>query len=76
MSESFERVARVFAEVFACEPGALSMETVPEDVPTWDSLGHMSLVGALEDEFGIRFEVDEIMEMVSVGRIIEIIEAR
>ena len=51
------------------------METTPEKVPNWDSLGHMNLVAQLEAEFGLQFEVDEIMEMSSAAKIIEILRA-
>ena len=36
----------------------------------------MNLVAQLEEEFGRQFELDEIMEMSSVGKIIEILKAK
>jgi acyl carrier protein len=33
--------------------------------PNWDSLGHMSLVVAIEEEFGVEFEPDDLIEMKS-----------
>ena len=71
-----DRLARLFHEVFDHDPGRFSKETLPEDVAKWDSLGHMNLVGALEREFELEFEIDEIMEMASVARILEILKAR
>ena len=51
------------------------METTPENVPNWDSVGHMNLVAQLETEFGLQFEVDDIMEMSSAAKIVEILRA-
>ncbi len=68
-----ERLAAVFEETFAHEPTSFGPHTVPDDVKKWDSIGHMSLVAALEDAFGVEFEVDEIMEMVDVQKILEIL---
>ena len=48
----------------------------PEEVPNWDSIGHMNLVAELEQEFNQQFEVDEIMEMSSPQKILDILKAR
>lgn len=49
---------------------------MPDDVPNWDSIGHMNLVASLEQEFQVQFEVDEIMEMSSPQKILDILKAR
>lgn len=36
-----------------------------QDIPAWDSVGHMGLVAALEDEFDIEMEIDDIIDMSS-----------
>ncbi|NKB87401.1 MAG: hypothetical protein GKS06_04180 [Acidobacteria bacterium] len=69
-------LAKIFEETFAHDSTRFSAETVPDDVKKWDSIGHMSMVAAMEDKFGVQFEVDEIMEMVDVRKILEILEAK
>lgn len=71
-----DRVAALFEKVFGIEASEFSLNTVPEDVLRWDSLGHMTLVMDLEDTFGVHFEVDEITEMSSGGKIIELLRAK
>ena len=71
-----ERVTALFVKSFKIEPEEFSRDLVPEDVLLWDSLGHMNLVMALEDTFGLHFEVDEITEMSSAGKIIDILQAK
>lgn len=71
-----ERVATLFEKVFGIEASAFSPDMVPEDVLRWDSLGHMTLVMDLEDTFGVHFEVDEITEMSSGRKIIELLRAK
>lgn len=71
-----DRVAAIFEKVFGIEAGEFSLKTVPEDLLRWDSLGHMNLVMDLEDAFNIHFEVDEITEMSSGGKIIEVLKAK
>jgi acyl carrier protein len=71
-----DRVAAIFEKVFGIEPADFSLDTVPEDVLRWDSLGHMNLVMELEDAWNLHFEVDEITEMSSARKIIEILQAK
>ena len=44
-----------------------------QDVPTWDSVGHMGLVSELEDAFGIQFETDDIVDFNSYAKGLEIL---
>ncbi|MDR3515075.1 MAG: acyl carrier protein [Azospirillaceae bacterium] len=39
---------------------------------TWSSLGHMTLVAALEEEFDAMMEADDILEMSSFNKAVEI----
>ena len=71
-----DRLASVFQKAFALDTADFSLNLAPEDVPNWDSIGHMNLVMYLEQEFGRRFEVDEIMEMSSPAKILEILGAK
>jgi acyl carrier protein len=71
-----ERLASVFHKTFSYDSDRFSLDATPDDVPNWDSIGHMNLVSHLEQEFHVQFEVDEIMEMSSARRIAEILRAR
>lgn len=70
---TIQRVAKVFSEAFNVPANLVSADTIPDDVEKWDSLGHINMVNALQGEFGIEFEIDEIMEMATVSKIIEIL---
>jgi acyl carrier protein len=71
-----ERLAAIFEKVFGVEPADFSLDMVPEDVLRWDSLGHMTLVMDVEDAFGVHFEVDEITEMSSARKIVELLRTK
>lgn len=66
-----QRVARVFEEVFAVDPSKFSPSLMPHVVKKWDSLGHMAMVTALEREFAVQFEVDEIMDMIDAAAVLK-----
>lgn len=45
-----------------------------QDVPLWDSVGHMTLVANLEDAFDIMMETDDIIDMSSYEKGKEILK--
>ena len=42
----------------------------------WDSVTHLEITSALEDEFGIEFDIDEITAMENVAKIKQILRKR
>lgn len=44
-----------------------------QDVPGWDSVGHMGLISELEDTFDIQFETDDIVDFNSYEKGIELL---
>jgi acyl carrier protein len=74
--EAFEKVKSAFVTTFACDPATFNIEMLPEDVQGWDSLGHLRLVTALQEQFGCEFEVNEVMDMDSVQKIVTICETK
>ena len=45
-----------------------------QDIDEWDSIGHMSLISALEEKFSITFETDDIIAYDSYNKGIEILK--
>ena len=45
-----------------------------QDVPSWDSVGHMGLISELEDAFDIQFETDDIVDFSSYEKGIELLK--
>lgn len=73
MESIIARVGKVFEAAFTVPASQITTDTTPDDVPKWDSLGHMSMVSILEKEFGTQFELDEVMEMATVRNILDIL---
>jgi acyl carrier protein len=55
----------IFKEVFEIEADQLNDQLEYQSIQSWDSVGHMSLVAALEDEFDIMLEMDDIVDFGS-----------
>ena len=43
------------------------------EVPQWDSLAHVTLISAVEKEFNIKFEVDQVFEIEEVEDFLDIL---
>ena len=69
-------VRQAFKAAFDINPESVSMETTARDISAWDSVGHLSLAGNLEEIFGVSLDVDELMEMESVREIVRIISTK
>lgn len=76
MDETLEGIRKAFQQSFGTEAGTVTLDTSPEDVEGWDSLGHVRLAHNLEQIFELRFEVEEIMEMEDVAEIHRIISQK
>jgi acyl carrier protein len=70
------RVQHVFERAFQLDPGSITLESEPDDIPQWDSLGHATLAYSLEQEFDIRFEIDELMALENVREIVRIVRGK
>lgn len=44
-----------------------------QDIPEWDSVGHMGLMGSLEEAFKIEMEIDDIIDFSSYKKGMEIL---
>jgi acyl carrier protein len=76
MQDVLARVQKAFGAAFEVEPGSVTINTVPGDIRAWDSMGHVTLASSLEQEFGLTFDVDELMEMENVREIVRIVQAK
>ena len=68
-----ERYRGVFVSVLDLDPKQVASGLVYQGVPSWDSVGHMAFIAALEDEFQIELEVDDVIDFASFDFGIEIL---
>ncbi|MCR5179315.1 MAG: acyl carrier protein [Lachnospiraceae bacterium] len=74
--EVLERLQPVFRDVFDDDSITVSAETTSADIDDWDSLEHINLVNAVEQEFGMKFDMGQILTMKNVGEMADIILSR
>lgn len=71
--EVFEKLNTIFRDNFDDENIILSDETSSSDIEDWDSLEQINLVVAVQDEFDIKFSIDEVNAMKNVGKMVDFI---
>jgi acyl carrier protein len=67
--ELHERLEGLFCEVFDDQHLTLTDETTAHDIPKWDSLTHINLMFSIEQEFGVRFNGNELAELKNIGEL-------
>lgn len=70
---NLEKYNKAFIETFEITEDKLAGLKY-QDIPAWDSVGHMSLVAALEDVFGIMMDTDDIIDLSSYEKGKEILK--
>jgi len=70
------RLEAIFRDIFDDESLQLGEEMNRENFEAWDSLGHIRLVSAMEESFGVAFTLDEIEAMTSVPQIVAVLSAK
>lgn len=71
-----EKVIQIINLVLEAKFALDTQEILSEAIENWDSLKHLSIVFALEDEFDIRFSEDEFSELRSLSAIVTNIESK
>lgn len=66
-----DKIIALITRVLEVEEGTITADTRMADVEQWDSLAHVMLIGALEDELGISIDIDAAADMTGVADIIE-----
>jgi acyl carrier protein len=69
-----EKLVEIVAELFELDPAAVDDALTPEDVELWDSLNHLRLVSAVEEEFRIKLSMQEIESIRSLAVLRALVE--
>ena len=75
-AETLEKVRGIAADVLQIDKTSLTPESSPQSVESWDSVQHLNLVLAMEQEFGFTFSPEEMDRMKTVGQIADVVAAK
>jgi acyl carrier protein len=69
-----EKYTEIFIKALSVDKKKFSEKIKYNDIPEWDSIGHMTLMSALEDGFNISIETDDIIDFSSFKKGIQILK--
>ena len=61
-----DKIKEVFSNIFWTPLNEINGQSSPDTIENWDSINHMKLIIALEEEFDVEFTDEEILEMQNV----------
>jgi acyl carrier protein len=71
-----KRLEKIIRDVFPITEETIDENWTSDDIPDWDSVGHLNLIMEIEKAFGIKIEVEEMFEVEKLGDIIPILKKR
>lgn len=74
--EILEKLTDIFRATFKDPNLVLTNEMTPEDIYAWDSLSQVMLVSEMQEAFGIKFKLTELLQLTKVDNIINAIESK
>tara|TARA_Y100000817_G_C16712494_1_gene479947 strand:+ start:486 stop:725 length:240 start_codon:yes stop_codon:yes gene_type:complete len=72
--ENKKKYQDIFIESLSIDAASFNEDIKYNEIPEWDSIGHMTLVSGLEEGFKISMETDDIVDFSSYKKGIEILE--
>ena len=67
-------IFEIFNDILDLEAGQLTQESSPEDIAEWDSMANVNIIVALEEEFKIRFKLEDIQDAKTVNDFINLVD--
>ena len=71
-----ERVCSVAADILGCDATDVNLHTSQETMPAWDSIQHLNIVLALEDEFNVQITPEDAEKATNIGGMVGLVESK
>lgn len=68
--EPITKIQEVFRSVFDDPTIQIDAASSPDTIADWDSFANIQLIAAIEEVFGVKFTVEEAVELNSVADIL------
>ncbi|MFD9733948.1 acyl carrier protein [Umezawaea sp. NPDC059074] len=69
-----DKLRDVFVEALGLDASVDVENLKYREIEEWDSVGHMALVAAIEDEFDVEFATDQVIDMSSFKVAVDMLE--
>ncbi len=76
MAQIEDNIECAFRKVLRRKDFELRRELTPFDVPGWDSLNHMLIIGAIQEQHGVKFHFSDVAQLKSIGDLIDLVQTK
>ena len=76
MSDILKKLQPIFQDIFEDDELSITAESNADTVKNWDSLAHITLIFAIEQEFEIKFALGELEAMKNVGDMVKLMQTK
>lgn len=74
-SQIFYSIESICTQIFG-EGTVITEKTSASDIEKWDSMNHVTLIASIEKEFGITFDIMEIISMTTIGDFVDCVDKK
>ncbi|MDH6458383.1 acyl carrier protein [Fusobacterium sp. PH5-7] len=71
-----EKLQEIFRDIFDDEELVITEGMTAADIEDWDSLAQINLIIAIEKEFGIKFNLEEVSKLKNIGEMLDLINLK
>ena len=76
MKIDLEFMIAVFEESLEINASNLTLSSAYEEVENWDSLGHIRIIGEIEERLDIEFDIEDIVGQDTVQKLINMVQSK
>ena len=66
-------IIEIFNDILELDEGCVTQDSTPEDIDNWDSVSNVNIIVALEEEFRIKFKLEDIQDARTVKDFINLV---
>lgn len=72
---SVSTIIKIFEDILDVKKGTIKLETTSSDIDKWDSIATVNIIIALEEEFKLKFKLEDIQAVKTVQDFVDIVQA-
>ena len=76
MNIDIDFMKSVFEESLDIDTSNLTLDSKYEEVENWDSLGHVRIVGEIEDMLDIEFDIEDIIGQDTIQKLVDMVKSK
>ncbi len=69
-----DKIYEIFSDILDLNRDSFNLDTKPSDFAEWDSVATVNIIVALEDEFGVKFKLEDIQQLKKIKDFVELLE--